>query len=127
MLCSTVAVAQPAPDDYDRLGGLERREVDAVLAARGREVDRAPAGKTIGEIVVVTREVFSPDDGFLQWFNVFHATTREGAIRRELLIVPGEAWDQARVDETLRGLRDPLFHNVLVILPLATADPTRVD
>lgn len=131
ILCSAMAaIAAPASaaDDYDRLGRLERIEVDRVLAERGREVDRAPAGKTIREVIVVTRPVFGVDEGaVLRWFNVFHATTREAAIRRELLFAGGDGWDQERIDETLRGIRDPLFHNVLVILPLVTDEPGRVD
>lgn len=126
---SSVTVARAATsDDYDHLGRLERVEVDRVLAARGREVDREPAGKTIRDVVVVTLPVFGADEAFLRWLNAFHATTREAAIRRELRFAAGEAWDQERVDETLRGIRDPLYHNVLVILPLVVAgDSARVD
>src|SRR5262249_3421844 len=36
-------------------------------------------------------------------------------------------WAPPLVDETLRNLRDPLFHNVLVILPLQTDAPDTVD
>jgi hypothetical protein len=117
-----------AQTDYERLGRLERLEVDAVLAERGRALEPAPEGKTIRDLVVETRPVFSRDDGrVLRFFNVFHVTTRPRAIARELLFHPGERWSQEGVDEALRHLRDPLFHNVLVILPLATEDPGAVD
>jgi hypothetical protein len=127
VLCGGQALAQ-ARDDYDRLGKLERLEVDAVLAERKLGVDRAPQGKRIRDITVVNREVFSRDDGgLLRFFNVFHTTTKPDLIRRELLFAPGDVWDQERVDETLRRLRDPLFHNVLVILPIETGTPDAVD
>ncbi len=127
---TTARAAPPAPpleDDYDRLGRLERQAVDAVLAERELTVDRAPAGKTIGEIVVATRPVFAEREGFLTFFNLFHVTTRERIIRRELLFATGEPWDQSRVDETLRNVRDPLYHNVVVILPVVSPSPGTVD
>jgi hypothetical protein len=122
-----VAHAQPAASEYERLGHLERQEVDAVLAERELAVDPAPAGKVIGRVHVVTRPVFSARDGFLTILNVFHVTTRERAIERELLFAEGEPWDQAVIDETLRGIRDPFFHNVIVILPIASDEPGRVE
>jgi hypothetical protein len=120
------AAARP-PDDYDNLGQLEKVEVDGVLSKLHRTVDHAPAGKTIGEIVIVSRPVFAEDEGVLTFFNMFHSTTQEHTIRRELLFEPGDPWNQLIVDESLRNLRDPLFHNVLVILPLTTDVPGRID
>jgi hypothetical protein len=130
LVLAAVAGAGPAraePDDYDQLGSLERIEVDAVLAQIQGAVERAPAGKTIRNVLVVTRPVFAEDEGFLTWFNRFHVTTHEDVIRRELLFASGEAWDHDRVDESLRNLRDPLFHNVLVIVPLTTDAPGQID
>jgi hypothetical protein len=122
------AVAPAAPDDYDRLGRLEREEVDGVLAAQGLALDRAPAGKRVRNIVVVTHPVFGErDGGFLRFFNIFHATTRPRAVVRELVFGSGDPWDQARIDESLRQLRDPRFHNVLVILPVVTGEEGTVD
>jgi hypothetical protein len=127
-LCAAVARAdEPLAVEYDRLGRYEREEVDAVLAEGGWAVERAPAGKTIGAVHVVTRPVFSSADGFLTVFNWFHHTTREDTIRGELLFAPGDHWDPVAVDETLRHLRDPLYHNVIVVLPLVAADPDHVD
>jgi hypothetical protein len=121
------SAAHAERDDYAELGSLERIEVDAVLAERHLTVDHAPAGKTIRAILVVTRPVFAEDEGFLTWFNHFHETTHEDIIRRELLLGPGDAWDYDRIDESLRNLRDPKFHNVLVILPLETGVDGTVD
>jgi hypothetical protein len=114
--------------DYDELGALEKEAVDQVLRARRLEVEDHPEGKTIGAILVENLEVFSERDGCtLMWFNRFHATTRAGVIAREVLLRPGQVWDQERVDETRRGLRDPFLSNAVVLLPVKGARPETVD
>jgi hypothetical protein len=102
----------------DELGTLERRALEQALAARGLSLDPAPAGKIVRRVHVVNLPVFGPDDGFLSWFNVFHVTSRDEAVRREVLIQPGDPWDEERVAETRRNLRDPLFTSVVVIAPV---------
>lgn len=124
-LCAAV---QPAwAGAYEDLGKLERETVDAALKELDRKVLADPAGKTVRHIIVRNREVFSADDSFFTWFNVFHTTTKEDVIAREVLLRPGQRWDQALVDETLRNLRDPFLTSVLVVLPLQTDDPAQVD
>ena len=112
---------------YEQLGRLEREAVDGALASRHLELDPAPEGKHIGAIHVVTRKVFSERDGFLRWFNVFHRTTRETIIAREVLTRPGDLWSDDLNDETLRNLRDVFIHNVVVIVPVKNAAPELVD
>jgi hypothetical protein len=58
-------------------------------------------------IHVVNQDVFGPDEGFLRWFNVFHRTSREHVVEREVLLRPGQMWDDELVDETRRRLRIP--------------------
>ena len=113
-------------ESYERLGTFERRDVDRVLEKMKLTVTE-PKDKRIGTIHIVSLEVFSEDDGFLEWFNLFHRTTRDEIIRRELLIEPGQRWDQALVDETLRKIRNPFLSNVVVILPIQSPDATIVD
>ena len=121
------AATAHAGDDYDELGRLEREEVDAVLAERGLAVDRAPAGKLVRRIIVVTRPVFGEGDGFLRFFNNFHWTSRPRSVAAELLFDAGTVWNPVRVEESLRNLHDPLRHNVIVILPVVTGEPASVD
>lgn len=109
------------------LGALEREAVTEALALRGLTVDPAPDGKTVRAIHVVNLDVFSKRDGIFQILNRFHRTTREWAIRREVLIEPGERYEAARVDETIRALQDPNLSNVVVALPVRAPDPTHVD
>src|SRR5688500_4211788 len=91
---------------YEELGTLERETVDAVLAERGLRVDAAPAGKRVGQVIVANRDVFAQNEGPLRWFNVFHFATRGYIIEREVLVQPGQTWDQELVDETRRRLAD---------------------
>lgn len=117
-----------SPYDLTSLGTLERRAVEATLAARGAEIDPVPEGKTIRAVVIATHEAFAPDDGFLQFFNLFHRTTRDEILARELLVGPGDLWNAALIEETVRNLRgNELLSSIVVALPLRTADPSRVD
>ncbi len=114
-------------DTYGTLGLLERQSVDLALASRGLEIDPAPAGKVVGKIHVVNQAVFSKRDLFLSFFNHFHRTTREDVVAREVLLRPGDVWQDDIVDESLRNLRDPFLSNVVVLLPVKSAEPGKVD
>lgn len=99
-----------------------------LLRARGWEHDPEPEGKTIESIEIVRLEVFDETDPVPDFLNVFHATTREIVIRRELLFEVGQRFDARSVDETARNLRD---RRQLSLVLIATArgsspDQTRV-
>src|SRR5262249_4334399 len=72
-------------------------------------------------------EVFAEPTPFLQFFNHFHHTTTESTVRSETVITAGEVWDQARIEETARRLRDPLWSTVVAIVPVQSATPGMVD
>ena len=120
----------PAPV---RLGRLEQESVDDALVDNRLTIEPHPDGKIIRSIYVVNQEVFSRRDWWLRWFNIFHRTTRSAIIERELLLKPGQVYDQALVDETLRNLQAgstievggktfpaPELSSVIVILPIRT-------
>jgi len=122
------------------LGRLEEESVDDAMATLGVRVDPAPQGKTIGKIYVVNEEVFSKRDWYFQLLNFFHRTTRDYILERELLFRPGDAYDPALVEESMRNLQSPppfviqrrqVFQpelsSVVVILPLASAVTGQVD
>ncbi|HEY0709788.1 MAG TPA: hypothetical protein VGG33_23445 [Polyangia bacterium] len=116
----------------ESLGRLEREAVQDALEARGLRIDPAPAGKRVGVIHVVNHEVFSKRDSYTQLLNVFHRTTRESIIRREVLLDTGDLYSAALVEETVRNLRDADFSSLVVLLPVvppeaAISDPARVD
>ena len=110
------------------------------MASLGVHVDPAPQGKTIGKIHVVNQDVFSKRDWYFQLFNIFHWTTRDYILERELLLRPGQAYDQALVEESTRNLQSPAgivvggktvaqpeLSSVVVLLPVASAVPGQVD
>jgi Omp85 superfamily domain len=88
--------------------------------------DPKPEGKTIERIDVVPLEVFEERDPLPRWLNIFHATTRPTVVRREVLLRPGDPYNQALVDETIRNLRQlPQLSIVLVVATVGSA-PGRV-
>lgn len=111
----------PTCDWLATLSSLERATVARALARRGLEIEPSPWGRPIGRVHVFNEDVFAERSRLLQFFNHFHYTTREGAIRAELVIGEGERWDQARVDETARRLRDPLWSSVIAVVPVRAA------
>ncbi len=124
---STASTAGATTDWMATLGTLERQSVGRVLAARGYVVEPDPTGKVIGEVHIYNENVFAEKNRYLQFFNHFHHTTTEAAIAKELVIGKGEVWDQQRVEETARRLRDPLWTSVVAVIPVVAKDPAQVD
>ncbi len=139
---ATPAAATPphSPPPRAPLGKLEQESVDDALGGLGLTLDPAPEGKTIGHIHVSNQEVFSRRDWWLQWFNHFHRTTRPEILERELLMKPGQRYDDAVVQETIRNLQDapsltvagrtvpsPELSSVVAIVPVASLRPGEVD
>ncbi len=112
------------------LGTLERQAVVRALMLRNLTIDPAPAGKAVGAIHVWTAPVFGDDEQLFRWANIFHISSKQHVIEREVLLRPGEVWSQDKVDETQRKLRDPLFTTLAVLLPVVPgpdAPPGTVD
>jgi hypothetical protein len=140
LLAAFPAAADTVGDTPRRLGRLEQESVDDAMASLGVHVDPAPQGKTIGKIHVVNQDVFSKRDWYFQLFNIFHWTTRSYVLERELLLRPGQLYDQALVEESTRNLQSPAgivvrgrsvgqpeLSSVVVLLPVASAVPGQVD
>jgi len=121
------AARDPQCDWLATMSTLERASVGRALAKRGYTVEPAPWGKVIRKIHIYNEDVFAEASAFLQFFNLFHVTTREGAIRAELAVGEGEVWDQELVEETARLLRDPLWSSVIAVVPVASPEPGKVD
>lgn len=121
------AARDPGCDWLGTLSGLERASVERALARRGYTVEPSPWGKVIGRVHIYNEDVFAEKSAFLQFFNLFHVTTREYAIRGEIVIGEGEVWDQDRVEETARRLRDPLYSSVIAAIPVISAEAGKVD
>jgi Omp85 superfamily domain len=139
------AVAAPAPApgrELDRpLGSLERESLAEALATLGLTIEPHPEGKRIRKIHAVSQDVFSKHDWLFQLFNVFHRTTRPLHLERELLVAPGQLYDQALVDESVRNLQSPPvitianrttvsppdLSSVVVLVPVVSPEPGTVD
>lgn len=117
----------PSCDWLATLSTLERATVRRALAKRGYLVEPSPWGKVIGKVRVFNEDVFAEKSRLLQFFNHFHVTTREGAILDEVVVREGEVWDQERVEETARRLRDPLWSSVVAVLPVTSTEAGKVD
>jgi len=70
--------------------GYEQQLVQRALAARHLTLDPHPDGKHVEEILVESENVFTPDGPWPVVLNVFHMQTREGILRREVLLAPGD-------------------------------------
>jgi hypothetical protein len=123
------------------LGGLEQQSLDEELAALGLRIDPAPQGKVVGAVHVVNQEVFSRHDWYFQLLNIFHRTTRPYILARELLLQPGDPYNQLLVEESTRNLQSPQtltlatgrpftgpdLSSVVLIVPVVSPRPGTVD
>lgn len=140
-LGSAVAHKRAWGEPVHELGSLERQSVGEALAQVGLVLDPAPDGKVIGQVHVVNQDVFSRHDWHFHMLNVLHGTTRAEVIERELLLAPGQRWDESLADETVRNLQTPpplFFQNgerfaapqlssVVAVVPVASPLPGTVD
>jgi hypothetical protein len=120
------AQAPPAAQRAQMHSAYEQQTIDDAFATLGGRLDPSPEGKVVEGVDVVTLDVIEPRDPLPGWLNVFHVTTRESIVRREMLLRPGERFSQALVDETIRNLRQlPQLSIVLVVAAVGSA-PDRV-
>jgi hypothetical protein len=150
VLCTSVVAADPAPEPAQNerdqraaaeracaehgascdwvatFSPLERASIVRALERRGFTIDPAPWGKTIAQVHIYNEHVFA-EENWLQFFNYFHARTRERAVRDELTIREGDAWNDELVAESARRLRDPLYSSVIALIPVKSRQPGQVD
>ena len=119
--------ANPNPNPPRKYGEYEKRAIAFALDKLGLELDPEPEGKTIARVRVFNLQIFGPRNGFLQVLNYLHRTTRKSAIRRELLLRAGQAWNWTKVRENERNLRNPLLSILAVIVPVRSQTPGQVD
>jgi hypothetical protein len=110
-------VAAAAPDGAE--AGYEERLVSWALEQHpGRVVEPKPEGLKVEEVLIAAEEVFAASDPWPDLLNIFHIRTREGVIRREVLLQPGDVWNASRVAENERILRRMFIFAVAKIIPL---------
>jgi hypothetical protein len=106
---------------------LERLSVRRAITARGYEVEPSPWGKVIGKIEVYNEDVFAEKNRLLGFFNHFHVTSKEFAVRREVVVRVGDVYNQLQIEESERRLRDPMFTSVIAIIPIRSKNAGEVD
>ena len=138
---AAAAAAGARAEPAGSLGRLERESVDEALARLGLAIDPSPEGKVIGRVHVINQDVFSRQDWYFHLLNVLHRTTRPEILGRELLLVPGQRWDETLADESVRNLQatPPLFFangerfgapqvsSIVALVPVASPVPGTVD
>ena len=112
------SASAPAPAESAPAEGYEDERTAKVLRELGRTVAKDAEGKKIGEIVVVRHDVFVEDEVWPTFLNGLHWTTQDGIVRRELLFEVGEPYQQARIDESARKLRDQVIFAFVRIVPV---------
>ena len=121
------AAHDPSCNWFATLGGLEAQSMRRAIAARGYVLDPEPWGKVVGHIRVYNEDVFAEKTRLLRFFNNFHVTSQESVVRAEVILRPGETWDQNKIEETARRLRDPIFTSVIAVVPVKSREPGTVD
>jgi hypothetical protein len=103
----------------------ESATLAGILERRNLELDPEPVGKTIESVDIVRLEVFDETDPVPDFLNVFHTTTRQVVIRRELLFEVGQRFDANSVDETARNLRERRQLSLVLIAAAKGSAPDR--
>jgi hypothetical protein len=104
----------------------ELEEIDDALAARGLVREETAEGKVVEGIDIVALDVIDRRDPAPSFINIFHATTRDWVVDREVLVRPGEPYRQVLVDETIRNLKAKTQLSLVVALPVRGSAPDRV-
>ena len=104
----------------------EQRRTELLLAQKKLEQEPLPEGKRIAYVLVQRDDVFVDDEVWPVWLNWFHGRTRESVVQRELLFAKGEPFSLARIEETMRNLRNMGIFALIRITPVKTGNPDEV-
>jgi len=96
------------------------------LTELGTAIDAEPEGKIVDDIEVRALDVIEPRDPAPAFLNVVHTTTRRYVVEREVLLRPGQRYQQALVDETARNLRELRQLSLVVVVPVKARTPGHV-
>ena len=133
-LASPPAAAQgPAQEQREaqapvqsQVQSYEEAWIERALQTTGLVREPSPEGKLLERVEILRGDVISETDPWPPVLNLVHATTRDEVVRQELLLAPGESWDQDRVDETARNLRRLSILSVVRTVACRGSAPDRV-
>jgi hypothetical protein len=121
LISTGTAVASESP--RTAYSEYEKQTIEAVLVQHAWVLEPDPDGKTIEAIEVVPLPVFEARDKVPTWVNGLHIKTLAPVLRRELLFRVGDIYDQDRIDESARNLRQrPQLSVVLIFAAKARSD-----
>jgi len=106
----------------------EAEQVAAVKKELGLSTlpEANPEGRLIEHIDVVVLEVWDDFDPVPNFVNIFHARSRQGVVRQELLFTEGVPFARERAEESARNLRKLRQHSLVVIQAFPGSAPDRV-
>lgn len=104
----------------------EKDTIRGALAQLGTRLDKKPEGKVVEAIEVMALDVLDSRDLSPDFVNRLHVTTKEYILRREMLIRIGDRYDQAKVDESARVLRDRPQLSLVLVVPVVGSSPETV-
>lgn len=123
----------PAPETRKfAYSPYEQASIDAALASLKLERELAPEGKIVESVHTVRLEVFEKRDWANpvfpapEFLNVFHTTTKDFVIRREVLLVPGDTYLQTLVDETQRNISGIGAVSLVLVVAAKGSTPDKV-
>ena len=116
----------PPPTAQGSFSPYEEESIKIALEAQKATLENDPEGKTLEAVEVVSLDVIEERDPAPRLLNILHATTRSYVIDREVLVVRGEPYSQALVDETMRNLRRLPQLSVVLLVPVKGSAPDRV-
>jgi hypothetical protein len=121
--------AQPSPGLFSRLSAQSAAQPRIVAIGPVQAGPAIPPGSVIGEVRVVARDIFDPDDpgedhSLFRLANHLHRTTRTGVIERQLLFRPGDVFSPELIEESARLLRTHDYLYDVDIRPVPRGDGT---
>ncbi len=126
LLASAARAEDPPTSTATEYSPLERRVIARAVEAHHGALEPSPEGMIVESVEYERLDVFGEDDPLPDALNVFHTRTRERILDRELLLRPGDAWNQVLVDETSRNLRNLPQLSMALTVPMKGSAPGKV-
>ena len=104
--------------DFERISETEREVVDASMQKLGLQIDQKPEGKRIGQFYVEIKNPFPYDKGIFKYLRLLHVKTKDTYLIGQLLMQPGDPFDQNVITETEIRLNDIKVRSMTLIFPV---------
>lgn len=137
LLAPSGASAQKPTSQTFEYSPYEKETIARALAATGMQIDPAPEGKLIDRVETLRLEVLEDRDPIPEdvagiktrkLLNSLHFVSQDYVIRRQILQLEGEPYQQILADEAARNMRAnmPLQVSIVIIVPVKGKTPDKV-